>query len=69
MVLSIKTVQSIVTDSLISYYETVIVQISVLPEDGDGASPRNVASFKLFDAADGPRRLCHVAAKVLKLMS
>lgn len=31
--------------------------ISVLPEDGDEASPRNVASFKSPDVADGPRRL------------
>jgi hypothetical protein len=27
------------------------------PEDGDGASPRNVVSFKSSDTADGPRRL------------
>jgi hypothetical protein len=30
--------------------------ISVLPEDGDGVSPRNVF-FKSFDVADRPRRL------------
>jgi hypothetical protein len=29
---------------------------SVLPEDGDGASPRNIV-FKPVDVADGPRRL------------
>jgi hypothetical protein len=32
---------------------------SVLPEDGDGASPRNVV-FKRIDAAVRPRRLYYI---------
>jgi hypothetical protein len=32
--------------------------LSVLPEDGDGASPRNVV-FKRIDAAVRPRRLVY----------
>ena len=31
--------------------------IPVLPDDGDGASPRNVVFFQPFEAADGPRSL------------
>jgi hypothetical protein len=33
---------------------------TVLPEDGDWSSPRNVV-FKPVNAADGPRRLCWIS--------
>ena len=43
---------------MIQYSQAELISelISVLPEDGDGASPRNVV-FKPVNAADRPRRI------------